>query len=407
MRHLHRHKRPIYPWLCWLIVALLYLFQYLLLVSPSVLSDDLQASLNVKRLGVGILYSAFLYTYVSIQVPVGFIFDRFRSRNILLISSVLLMIGCFIFAVSHNVWLSVIGRMVMGLGGGFTFIGALYIGRSWFPVVMFPLIVGLTEAMSGVTEISLVPLLALVKNYYSWRIIFLEVTAIVFILAVLVFFYVREHHPERKISKKVSRGDFNLVLKNPIMWLLSFYVGFLFAFDMLFANMWGVTFLVENYHITAWIAAVESGMTMVGFTVGCCMIGWIVQFVSDQLLMALFAIIQFMAMLLLWYLHLSLLGIAIIVLIIGFASSSMVLAFNVVKKIIPENSYGLATGFTNMFFGGTGILISPIIGYIFESTKDANRALIPMILCSGLAVVCSLILKRMNLNLLPLKAQGG
>ena len=161
-----RHKRPIYPWFCWLIVALLYLFQYGLLVIPSVFSEELRHAMGINRMGVGILYSAFLYTYVFMQIPVEIIFDRFRSRNVLFLASIILVLGCLIFTMSHNIWFAGIGRMVMGFGGAFAFIGALYLGRNWFPIVMFPLIVGLTEAMSGLSEIGLMPLLAFLKIFF-------------------------------------------------------------------------------------------------------------------------------------------------------------------------------------------------------------------------------------------------
>ncbi|MCB1827164.1 MAG: MFS transporter [Coxiellaceae bacterium] len=403
----HRHKRPIYPWLCWLIVAAFYLFQYGLLVVPSVFSDELRQSLGIDRTDVGVLFSAFLYTYVLMQIPVGVIFDRFRSRNVLFLASMVIILGCLIFTISHNLWFAILGRMVMGFGGAFAFIGALYIGRSWFPVVMFPLIVGLTEAMSGLSEIGLMPLLGILKNHLHWRTIILIFTLIIVIVAILIFFFVREHHPERKIKKPLGRSDFNLILKNPVMWLLSFYVGLAFAFDMVIANMWGVPLLIAHYHIPTWMAALESGMIMVGFTIGCYLVGWIARFVSDRLLMMYFAIGQFIVMLLLWYLSLDLIEVGILVFLIGFLSSSMVLSFDFAKKIIPETSYGLASGFINMFFGGTGILVSPLVGYIFETTKNENTALIPVIVCAGLAAVCGVLLKTRTVKFLPVKQQGG
>ena len=404
----HRyHKRSLFPWFCWFIVAVLYLIQCGLLVIPSIFNKELQFALSIDQADVGILFSAFLYTYVLMQIPVGVIFDRFLSRNVLLTASMLIIMGCLIFAISQNIWVGIIGRMIMGAGSAFAFIGALYIGRSWFPIAMFPLIVGLTEAMSGISEIGLMPLLAFLKTFQHWRMILLELTLIMVVLAILIFFYVREHHPERKVQRKLNRSDFNLILNNSVVWLLGLYVGMLFAFDMVIASMWGIPLLVARYGVSAWVAAIDSGMSMVGFTLGCYLIGWFARFISDRMLMLAFSIAQFVMILLLWYLKLNLITVGIVVFIIGFTSSAMVLAFDVTKKIIPETSYGLASGFINMFFGGTGILVSPLVGYIFQVTKNESAALTPMIVCSGAAVLCATLLKKKKLKLLPVKQQGG
>lgn len=402
-----RYKKLLYPWSCWLIVALLYLFQYGLLVLPSVFSNNLELDFSIKSTGVGVLYSAFLYTYVFMQIPVGVIYDRYRCNRVLFLSAMSIVMGCLIFSIAHHVWMAVLGRMLMGFGGSFAFIGALYLGRSWFPVVMFPLIIGLTESMSGLSEIGLLPILAFLKNIQTWRTIQLELTLVITIFAVLIYFFVRERHPERKKIKKVGRSDFNLILKNPVMWLLSFYVGFMFSFEMVIANMWGIPLLRSHYHIPTWLAAVEAGLIMVGFTLGCYLIGWIAQFFSDRFLMLWFSVAQFVLILVFWYFQLDLVGVGILVFLIGFTSSVMILPFDLVKKLIPETSYGLASGFLNMFFGGTGILISPLVGYIYQTTNDINQPLIPLVVCSGLAVLLGFILYRKKLKYLPLKAQGG
>lgn len=407
MKLSRRRKRLLYPWICWLIVAVIYLFAYGLLAMPSVISDELKSVLNVDQTGIGILYSAFLYTYVLMQIPVGYLYDRYRCRNLLFLASMFMVLGCLIFVMAHSLWVGLLGRMVMGFGGSFAFIGALYLGRSWFPVALFPLIVGLTEAMSGLSEITLLPLMAFLKKFQHWEVITLEYACVLLGLAVLVFFFVRERHPQRKIQGKMLGSDLGLVFKNKTMWLLSLYVGFSFAFNMVIANMWGVPLLMAAYDIPSWIAAIESGLIMMGFTVGCFVIGWLGRLLSDRLLMLVLALVQFVAQIILWYFTLDLVEVGVVLFIIGFASSSIVLAFDFAKKVIPESSYGLAAGFINMFFGASGILISPLVGYIFQVTESVSSALVPVMVCSGVAMVVAIFLKEIKIKLLPVGEQGG
>ena len=387
-------KMPIYPWICWLIVALFYFFQYGLLAMPSVLNKEFQTSFMIDATGVAVLYSAFLVTYVFMQIPVGLLFDRFRSRNLLLLAAALLVFGCMVLAVSNAFWLGVLGRMIMGVGGSFAFVGALYLGRSWFPFLLFPLIIGLTEAMSGLSEIGLLPVIAYLNKFQHWRVILLEFSMVIVVLMFLIFFIVRDRRQER--TKKHSfdvKHKMVSIFGNRMMWLLSSYVGFMFVFAMSIANMWGAPLIVAFYHIPVWKAALETSMIMVGFTVGCFVIGWITRYLSDRNLMLYSSLIQFIGVSVFWYIDMNLFYAGVLFFIIGFVSSAIVVAFNYAKKIVPAASYGVASGFLNMFFGGFGILISPLVGYIFESTRSVFLAFTPTVACSFIAFMIALVLK--------------
>ena len=407
MAVLRFRKMPIYPWLCWLVVALFYFLQYGLLAIPSVLSQQLRTSLMLDVADVGILYSAFLYTYVVMQIPVGMLFDRFRSRNLLFTASILLAFGCLIFAVSDNLYVAIIGRMIMGIGGSFAFVGALYLGRTWFPIVIFPLIVGLTEAMSGLSEISLIPFIAYLSKLQHWRIILVELSMVIIVLTVLIFFTVRDRR--RVATKERSfdfRGALKLILGSSVMWLMSLYIGFTFVFVMSIANMWGAPLLGFYYHIATWEAAVETGMIMLGFTAGCFLIGWVARYVSDRSLILACSVVHFSVLMSFWYFDMDLITAGMALFVIGFVSGSVVVVFDLAKKIVPTSSYGVASGFLNMFFGGLGILVSLLIGYIFGTTKDVFLAFVPTLVCSFIALVIAIILKVIKLEPL-LKQQSN
>lgn len=400
-------RMPLYPWICWLVVAVLYCLQYGLLALPSVLDKQFQASLAIDATEVGILYSAFLYTYVLMQIPVGLLFDRFRSRNLLFFAALLLALGCFVLAGSHHLFWAIIGRLMMGMGGSFAFIGALYLGRTWFPIIIFPLVVGLTEAMIGFSEIGLLPLVAYLSEIQHWRVILIEFAAIILILAALIYFLVKDRRRRgTKARSSDVRKDLKLIFRNPVMWLLSFYTGFIFTFVMAVANMWGVPLFQRYYHIKTWLAAIEVGMVMLGVTLGCFVIGWIVRYVSDRLLMLYCAAIQFVTILALWYFSVDLTTAGVSLFIIGFVSAAVIIVFDFAKKLVPASSYGVASGLLNMFFGGFGILITPLVGYIFETTKNEYYALLPVIVCSFLGVVVAIILNVIKIKVIPEYSQG-
>ena len=400
-------KALLYPWVCWLIPALFFCFQYGLLVMPSVFSAELQSSLAIDMTQVGVLYSAFLYTYVVMQIPVGLIYDRFPSRYILFFATMVVVLGGLLMAIASHYWVAMMARMIMGLGGSFAFIGCLCIGRNWFPIVLFPIIVGLTESMMGVSEVVLMPVMAYLQKYQYYRTLLLELTFVLVVLAVLIFIFIRERHPERKKSVNHSLSDsLRYVLRKPIIWLLGFYVGFVSSFNIVIANMWGVPLLSDYYNIPTWKAAVETSMIMIGFIIGAFCVGMLARYIKDRQLMVWFSAIQFTVMLLFWYFNVGLFVAGIMLFIMGFTASSVVLTFDLIKKIVPKSFYGCASGFVNVFFGGMGIILSPIVGSIYGATKNDANALIPVLMCSGLALLVALYLKSMRIRQLPNKSQG-
>jgi len=282
----------------------------------------------------------------------------------------------------------------MGVGGSFAFVGALYLGRTWFSVLIFPMIVGLTEAMAGLSQVGLLPLIAYLDKLQHWRIIHVEFGIAVIVLATLIFFTVSDKRKEKVKKRNFSvRGELKLILGSPVVWLLSLFCGFTFVFITAIANMWGAPLLAVFYHIPIWRAAVETGMVMLGFTVGCVGIGWVARYVSERLLILVCAILQFVSMMVFWYFEFNLTVAGILLFIIGMATVSLIVIFDVLKKIVPVSSYGVSCGFLNMFFGGFGILISPVIGYIFEVTQDVYLSFVPALVCSFFALVLAVILK--------------
>jgi len=139
-------------------------------------------------------------------------------------------------------------------------------------------------------------------------------------------------------------------------------------------------------------------MFMFGFTAGCFAIGWLSRYVPDRLLILVCAVGHFIAMFSFWYFYLSLVGAGVFLFVIGVFTGSIVVVFSFAKKIVPVSSYGVTSGFLNMFFGGFGILISPIVGYIYETTNNVYLSFVPTLVCSFIAMLLAIILKFMKVK---------
>ena len=73
-------------WLVWLIASLCLLFQFLVQLQPSVMIGELEHTLSLDAAQLGKLTSAYFVTYLLLQVPVGWLLDRYGPRLVLTIS---------------------------------------------------------------------------------------------------------------------------------------------------------------------------------------------------------------------------------------------------------------------------------------------------------------------------------
>lgn len=385
-----RTKISIYPWTCWSVAALLYLLQYGLFIFPSTITTQLQQSLFIDPTEVGIVSSAYLCTYMIMQIPAGLLFDKYSVPKLLNFSALLLIVGCLLMADSSGLVLVVLSRMILGLGGSFVFVGTIYLSRSWFSAKHFPIAVGLTEAMSGLGAISLAALFSGLITFQQWQTIILEIAVVIALVVVLITLHVRDRRTLRSRRAVNVKLGFQNILSNKMLWLLGFFVGFEFSHFTVMTGMWGIPFFEFHYRVPEIDAVMENSMGMIGFTLGCILIGFQTNYFSDKKIVLIGAILQLVTIIFIYFFDLNMILQSILLFILGVATSSVVLCFNIAKKIVPESYHGLVMGFINMFFNGIGVFLTPLVGYLLQITGYRHHAaLLPILLASFFAVVVS------------------
>ena len=71
-------RRALTIWFC---VALFYMYQFVLRVSPSVMMRELMTSFHVGAGEIGSLSAVAMYCYAFFQIPSGLLVDLFGVRN--------------------------------------------------------------------------------------------------------------------------------------------------------------------------------------------------------------------------------------------------------------------------------------------------------------------------------------
>ncbi|HEX2173893.1 MAG TPA: MFS transporter, partial [Dehalococcoidia bacterium] len=182
-----RRFGPRYRWIILVICALgtfevnfhAYAFATLL---PTLMQD-----LGLGNSQAGSLLSAYFITYGLMQIPIGYVADRFGPRRVMVASLTLFSVGVFLIPLANNYATGLITRLLVGLGASAIYVPELRLMPSWFAQRRLGLIYGLLSSGSSIgASIALisVPWLA---GFYGWRGGYLITAATVPLVLLLVW----------------------------------------------------------------------------------------------------------------------------------------------------------------------------------------------------------------------------
>lgn len=385
-------QKSYFPWLCWASVTLVYVLQYGLLVIPESLVQEISTSFNIGLAQVGVYSSMFLYAWIIMQIPAGIMFDHYDSRKLMFASTLVIVLACVIQGFTTNYSVALLSRALMGAGGAFSFVGAVYLARAWFPVTMLALVIGITEAASGVSEIGFPVLFANLTANVSWRAIMFFIGMIALGFAFLTLFFVRDKPKEsRSKHRRSTRIDLKTVFSNKYLWGLGLYVGFAGAYYFAVIDMWGVVWLRRQFNLSTTQAVYLNAAAILGFMIGCPVIGWLARFMARRYLIMICMLAEYVMLYLTDFWMHTTESHACSLVLLGFFTGGIVLAFDMAKELVAELHYGLAVGFLNMFFGLIGVIMTPIMGYILMlNTGEVVYKLLTMQLTGAIGAIVSI-----------------
>ena len=354
-----------------ILASCFYMYEFILQVSPAVMTNQLVNDLGLNAITLGTMAAFYYYSYTPMQLPAGFLFDRFGPRRLLTVAVLTCAVGAFLFGSTTNIATASAGRFMMGMGSAFSFIGTLVLISRWFPSRYFAFLTGLVELMSCVGAIVGETPLTIAVDHWGWRqtIIFLSVIGV--ILALLIWLVVRDSpevvskgHKFQPTSKKSILQSFHQVAANSQTWFIALYSFMVWAPITAFAALWGVPFLVVAYGISTKAASTACTMIWLAIGIGCPLLGWWSDKVNLRGMPLKFAAsLGIIGLIPVIYLpHLPLFWLYICLFLFGLAASGQSLAFGVVKDNNHSSVAGTAMGINNMATVAGGALFQPVIG---------------------------------------------
>lgn len=146
-----------------------YLLSYLYRTINAVLSPHLAAELGLDAADLGLLTSAYFFTFAAFQLPLGLLLDRFGPRRVEAILLLFAAAGAGLFAVSHTASELMIGRALIGLGVSACLMASFKAFVLWFPAAQLPAVNGWVMTAGGLGALLATAPIEAALRLTDWR----------------------------------------------------------------------------------------------------------------------------------------------------------------------------------------------------------------------------------------------
>jgi sugar phosphate permease len=195
----------------WLIGSLLgvgILINYIDRVGLSAATPELTAQLGLTATEIGLLGSAFFWSYSLLQVPGGMVLDRFGVTLVGRMSSFLWAVAAAIMALASGLAGLLGARVLLGIAEAPAFPASQKATGHWFPRDERARSTAIFDSAAKFSNVIGVPLVAYVILLYGWRWGF-GITAILSLLYFVAYYFIYRNPSE---DPKLSKAEHEYIL---------------------------------------------------------------------------------------------------------------------------------------------------------------------------------------------------
>jgi len=365
-----------------------------------VAAPSLSRDLHLDPVMMGLVFSAFSWTYAASQIPGGIFLDRFGARLTYALS---LVVWSF-FTLLHGLAGSLSGLLPLRLGLGIAeapcFPANTRVVSAWFPQHERARATGVYSVGEYVGLAFLSPLLFWVTASFGWRVLFYALGTIGMLFGVVWWFRYREPGQSRRVNQAeldyIATGDTQgAVAPLPFSWpllrrvlssrrIIGASIGqFAGNCTLVFFLTWFPSYLAVERHMPFMKAGFYATFPFIAGAVGVIVGG----LVSDMLLRRTgSANVARKAPMIAGFLFISSIALAnyaqsdqlvILVMAAAFFGQGLVgLGWAVITDIAPRRAGGLAAGVFNFVTNLAGIVTPFVIGLIVKTSGSFVGALV-------------------------------
>jgi sugar phosphate permease len=283
-------------WVVLFLLCLMYLITYLDRVSMANTAPLIIKEFGFSKVTMGIIFSAFIWSYSLFQVPGGWLGDRFGPRKVLstimTYRTVIAVLTTYAFGF-YSFWGI---RFSLGVGEAGAFPTATRAMQMWYPRDERGFVQGVSHAASRFGAAIGPPVAVVIMLHYGWRSVFYVIGALSLLWAIL-YSLVYRNMPEE--DRYVSRAElarirgvddkgeikkanitkrpkvpWSVLLSHGNMWgIMCAYAAYIYS--LWFFLSWLPSYLVEYRHFTLLKTGLFASMPLAAGVVGDAFGGWL------------------------------------------------------------------------------------------------------------------------------------
>lgn len=398
---------PARSWLTGILCAMYAIF-YLDRVNISQSASFIQKEFSLSNTELGLIFSAFSWSYLAGQLSGGWLAYRFGGRRILLFCALVVGLGTIASGLVGGLVTLFAARLAVGIGEGPAFPSATHAMRSWYPARLFGWIQGVTHSFARLGGAIAPPLVAALILLDGWRLSFYVCGAMSLIWGLIWLLFYRDNpfeHPlltaaeadELEAPKPTNRDG-----KTPFKALIrriwpATVVEFCYGWTLWVFSSWLPLYFMNHHNQDLKRSALFSGLLigggMIGDTVGGLLTDRLAVRTGNRRLAR--CGVMFVGMLgggcfMLPTLFMTDLYWVVLLLALSFFCVELVVApmWAVCMDITPLYA-GIATSMMTLGFGLSGIISPIVFGWLIDLTGNWNIPFITavVILFVGAALV--------------------
>jgi MFS family permease len=230
-------------------LAAIYLVSQFLRNSVGVIAPDLAAEIGLNAGEIGLLSSAFFFSFAAAQIPLGVALDRYGPRRCMLVCAAIAFLGTLAFALATTPAGLVTARILMGLGSSCYLMAPLALYARRFPPERFASLAGIQIGIGTIGTLLVTAPLAWASAEFGWRATFLFVAAIVVIGAALVAVVVKDQAEDVHAveTPRESLAGVAAVARMRGFWPIFLMNCVAYSSYVLIVGLWGGPYLAHVY----------------------------------------------------------------------------------------------------------------------------------------------------------------
>lgn len=371
------------PYLIVILVSLLFFYEFGLNNIFDALQAHIANSFNLTPTTMGVISSIFFYVEILLLIPAGLLLDRYSAKKLISLVLLLSAIGVIITAYSNSIAMLVFARILMGIGGAFSFVGCVRVAVNWLKPNQLARGTGLIATMGilggFVVQLPLTYLISLM----GWRNALMIVGVIGVVITGIIFFSIQDRPStsgdvHSVINPMKAFHRFKLAFFNKQNFYCGLYTSLMNLPIFMLGAMWGIAYMTQVNHITELQASTVCSMLFIGTMIGSPLVGLISdKIVNRKLPMQIGGGLSLILMLIIMFCNTQSLALLIFFyLMLGLLTSTQMIGYPTVIESNSKMISSSATSVISILSMVAGAIVQPLFGYIVYKVSGGNSATI-------------------------------